>query len=290
MNAPVANPDAPAADGARAASPRTAARRSVALSWTASTDNVGVARYNVHRSTTAWLHAEHGEPRSRSRRGRATPTRASPPGPTTTASSPRTRRATSRRRRTRRARVSATRRRRPRPGTLTATGAIGRATLGWGAATDAGGVVRYNVHRSTTPGFTPGAGNRIAQPTGTSYTDTGVTPGTYYYKVTAEDAAGNIGPPSNEASATVTADTTPPTAPVRAHRAGDGQHGEPDLDRVDRQRRRPPLQRPPRDDGRLHAERGEPDRPAHRHELQPTAGLPRGATSTRSSPRTPPGT
>ena len=58
------------------------------------------------------------------------------------------------------------------PGTLTATGGLGQVSLSWGAATDNVGVVRYNVHRSTTPGFTPSAANRIAQPTGTSYTDT----------------------------------------------------------------------------------------------------------------------
>ena len=40
--------------------------------------------------------------------------------------------------------------------------------------TDNVGVVRYDVYRSTTAGFTPGAANRIAQPTGTSYTDSGL--------------------------------------------------------------------------------------------------------------------
>ena len=30
---------------------------------------------------------------------------------------------------------------------------------------DSIGVVRYNVHRSTTSGFTPSTANRIAQPT-----------------------------------------------------------------------------------------------------------------------------
>ena len=99
------------------------------------------------------------------------------------------------------------------PGALTATGGLAQATLTWGAASDNIGVTRYNVHRSTTSGFTPSTANRIAQPTGTSYTDTGLTPGTYFYKVTAEDAAGNTGPASNEASAVATADTTPPTAP-----------------------------------------------------------------------------
>jgi len=106
------------------------------------------------------------------------------------------------------------------PGTLTATGGLGQVSLSWGAATDNTGVAKYDVYRSTTSGFTPSAGNRIAQPTGTSYTDSGVTAGTYYYKVTAEDAAGNVGPPGNEASGTATTDTTPPTTPTNLNATG----------------------------------------------------------------------
>ena len=102
------------------------------------------------------------------------------------------------------------------PTNLTATGALGRATLGWTAATDDIGVARYNVHRSTIAGFTPSAANRIAQPTGTSYVDTTAPAGTYFYKVTAEDAAGNVGPASNEASAVATADTTAPSVSITA--------------------------------------------------------------------------
>ncbi len=82
--------------------------------------------------------------------------------------------------------------------------------LGWNASTDTVGVTNYNLHRSTTPGFTPTTANRIAQPTGTSYTDPGLAPGTYYYRVTAQDAANNISTNSNEANATV-----PNTAPPR---------------------------------------------------------------------------
>ena len=100
------------------------------------------------------------------------------------------------------------------PGTLNATGSLGQAALTWGAATDNVIVARYNVYRSTTSGFTPSAANRVAQPTGTSYVDSGLAAGTYYYRVAAEDAAGNVGPAGNEASAAVTADTTPPTAPT----------------------------------------------------------------------------
>ncbi len=93
--------------------------------------------------------------------------------------------------------------------------------LSWGAATDNVGVTKYNVHRSTTSGFTPATGNRIAQPTGLSYTNTGLAAGTYYYRVTAEDGAGNVGPASNQASALVTAaDTTLPTVSITAPTAG----------------------------------------------------------------------
>ena len=99
------------------------------------------------------------------------------------------------------------------PGALTATGGLGQVSLGWAAATDNIGVVRYNVHRSTTSGFTPSTANRIAQPTATSYIDSGLASGTYYYKVVAEDASGNTGPASNEANAVASADTTPPSAP-----------------------------------------------------------------------------
>jgi hypothetical protein len=106
------------------------------------------------------------------------------------------------------------------PTGLTATGSVGTATLAWTAATDNKAVVNYNVHRSTTAGFVPAAVNRVAQPASTGYTDTGLAAGTYYYRVTAQDAAGNVGPASNEASAAVTADTTPPTVSMTAPAAG----------------------------------------------------------------------
>ena len=75
-------------------------------------------------------------------------------------------------------------------------------------------VQRYDVYRSTTPGFTPSAANRIAQPAGTSYTDSALATGTYYYRVQAEDLAGNLSTSSNEANASVTADISPPTTPT----------------------------------------------------------------------------
>ena len=106
------------------------------------------------------------------------------------------------------------------PSGLGATGGAGQASLSWTAATDNVGVVRYDVYRSTASGFTPSLANRVAQPTGTSYTDAGLAAGTYFYRVAAEDAAGNVGAPSNEANATVT--TAAPTGLVAAYGFDEG--------------------------------------------------------------------
>jgi hypothetical protein len=71
-----------------------------------------------------------------------------------------------------------------------------QATLSWTAATpsNCGAVVGYNIYRSTTAGFTPGAANRIAKGvSGTSYTDlTALANATgYYYIVRSVDILGN---------------------------------------------------------------------------------------------------
>jgi hypothetical protein len=94
------------------------------------------------------------------------------------------------------------------PGPLTGTGGAGTASLTWGPATDNVAVTGYDVHRSTTPGFTPSAATRVAQPTGTTYVEGGLAAGTYYYRVVARDAAGNTGPASNELPVTVTTPTS----------------------------------------------------------------------------------
>ncbi|MGO4534939.1 galactose oxidase-like domain-containing protein [Leifsonia sp. 2MCAF36] len=101
------------------------------------------------------------------------------------------------------------------PTAPTATGAIGSVTVGWTASTDNVGVTAYNVYRSTTAGFTASAANLVKQVGGTttSYTDAGLAPATYYYRIKAVDAAGNVSPPSGEVSATALADTTAPSAP-----------------------------------------------------------------------------
>ena len=97
------------------------------------------------------------------------------------------------------------------PTSVIADGAIGRASLTWTAATDNTGVTLYNVHRSPISGFAPETQNRVTQTTTTSFTDVSVLAGTYYYRVTAQDVAGNVSAASDEASAVVLADVTAPT-------------------------------------------------------------------------------
>ena len=82
------------------------------------------------------------------------------------------------------------------PTGLSATAGNAQVSLSWTAST---GATSYNVKRSTTNG---GPYSTVASPTGTSYTNTGLTNGTtYYYVVTAVNANGESGN-SNQASAT----------------------------------------------------------------------------------------
>jgi len=97
------------------------------------------------------------------------------------------------------------------PTELAAAPGEGTVALKWNAASDNLGVSGYNVHRSSTPGFVPSAANLVGRTAATSFTDTGIAAGTWYYEVTAEDAAGNVGPASNEATATVTSGPPPPS-------------------------------------------------------------------------------
>jgi chitodextrinase len=100
------------------------------------------------------------------------------------------------------------------PTNVTVDERIGAVSLSWTAATDGVGVTKYNIHRSTTSGFTPSAANKVGQSTDTTFLDNGLPSGTYYYRVTAEDAAGNVGPASAEAAATARPDTAPPSKPA----------------------------------------------------------------------------
>ncbi|WP_239014599.1 fibronectin type III domain-containing protein [Archangium violaceum] len=89
------------------------------------------------------------------------------------------------------------------PNTLKATAASsGQVNLTWGAATDDVGVTGYILFRDGTQvGLAPG--------TALAYQDGGLVPNTSYsYTVKAQDAAGNVGPASNVATATTLAAPT----------------------------------------------------------------------------------
>ncbi len=89
------------------------------------------------------------------------------------------------------------------PSNLSSTGTTSSATtLSWGASTGGSGTITYDIDRN---------GTQVATTTGTSYTDTGLSPATgYSYTVKATDTAG---------------DTSPPPTPSRSppwHPAADG--------------------------------------------------------------------
>jgi fibronectin type 3 domain-containing protein len=95
------------------------------------------------------------------------------------------------------------------PTTLTSTAGNAQVTLNWSAST---GATSYNVKRTAVSG---GAFTTIANVTGTSFTDSGLTNGTtYYYVVTAVNSAGESGN-SPIASATPAGSTTPSSLVVQ---------------------------------------------------------------------------
>ncbi len=88
----------------------------------------------------------------------------------------------------------------------------------WNASTDNVGVTGYLVERCQ--GANCATFTQVGSVAASPYNDTGLSPGTSYsYRVRATDAAGNLSPYSNVASATTQAppsDTQPPTAPSNA--------------------------------------------------------------------------
>ena len=99
------------------------------------------------------------------------------------------------------------------PSSLNATAISGgQINLGWTAATDNSGVAGYGLERCAGAGCSNFV--QVATPSGTSYSDIGLSPGTTYsYRVRATDLVGNAGPYSPVASATTVSDATPPAAP-----------------------------------------------------------------------------
>ena len=201
-------PTAPTALTATAAS-----ATQINLSWTASTDNVGVTGYRVERcsggscstftqiaspTTTTYSDSPLSPSTSYSYRVRATDAAGnlSSYSSTSTVSTPTDTTAPT------------------APTGLTATGPTAtQLSLSWTASTDNVGVTGYRVERCS--GASCSTFAQIATPTATSYTDSGLTPSTSYsYRVRATDAAGNLSGYSTTATASTTADTTAPTAPT----------------------------------------------------------------------------
>src|SRR5207245_5790753 len=97
------------------------------------------------------------------------------------------------------------------PSNLTASApSSSQINLGWTASTDNVGVTAYLVERCQGAGCATFA--QSATTSATLYNDTGLVANTSYsYRVRATDAAGNLSPYSNVASATTAAGTSPPT-------------------------------------------------------------------------------
>ena len=214
-SAPVTLADisAPTAPGAPVLSTWPSATHSVALSWAASSDDVGVASYTVTRNGmvvatgvtgTSTVDAAAADTTSYTYTVTAVDAAgnmsAASPGATLTTPdwTP------------------------PSAPTLAAAaGPPNEIDLTWTGATDNVAVTGFDVYRDGVP--TP-----IAQGvTATTWADTGLSGGsTHTYYVVARDAAGNASPPSNTASSTVgtaTVPVGPPTALVAAQLTSPGQ-------------------------------------------------------------------
>jgi hypothetical protein len=76
-------------------------------------------------------------------------------------------------------------------------------TLSWTASTDNVGVTGYSVFRGTAAGFTADASTKVADVTALTYADSGLAAGTYFYRVVAKDAAGNASAASDAAQVTL---------------------------------------------------------------------------------------
>ncbi|HYR14606.1 MAG TPA: fibronectin type III domain-containing protein, partial [Mycobacterium sp.] len=179
------------------------------LSWTASTDNVGVTSYVLKRNgvqiaaPTTTTFVDTGL--SAATTYTYTVAARDAAGNTSTAAS---------------ASVTLADTTAPsQPASFTAAPAGATAVnLSWGASTDNVGVTGYIVKRN---------GTQIATPTATSFADTGLTAATTYtYTVVARDAAGNQSTAAGASATTSTlADTTAPSQPGSFTAAAPGSTG-----------------------------------------------------------------
>ena len=196
VNATIADVTPPTAPGNLSATPISA--NSISLSWTASSDTVGVAAYDLYRDGS--VHApgltstsftdnglveaqtysyyviardDAGNSSNQSNTAVAATSDTTPPSAPT--------------------------------GLATGTVSSSVVELSWTGSSDNVGVSGYDVYRNSSL--------YTSNITGTSYNDTSITEGqSYSYYVIAKDAAGNSSGQSNTINATID-DTTPPTAP-----------------------------------------------------------------------------
>jgi chitodextrinase len=185
------------------------------LSWTASSDNVGVTNYLIERcqgagcsnytqiatsTTTSFQNPGLTANVTYSYRIRATDASSnqSPYSNTATATTP-----------------AADNQPPTAPSNLTAT-ANGAAEidLAWTAATDNVSIASYRIERCQGANCTTFNQQATTNGTTLTYNDTNLTPQTSYsYRLLATDPSANQSPYSNTATATTTPDTQPPTAP-----------------------------------------------------------------------------
>ncbi len=181
------------------------------LSWTASTDDVLVKGYEIHRSTTsgftpssATLIAFTDTAAFADAPGDGTwyyrVVAVDTSGNASTASAQATATLTDNQPPTTPTEVSASQVNQP-------------VALTWTPSSDDFGVALYRVYRSTSSSFAPSAATAVGTTTTAAYSETDVPFGTWYYRVVAEDAKGNQSPPS-AAAAVLVGDRTPPTSPT----------------------------------------------------------------------------
>ena len=115
------------------------------------------------------------------------------------------------------------------PSNLSASTSANTVTLTWTASTDNVAIAKYGVHRAAVAGFTPSPLTLMHETTAPGYDDAGVS-GTVYYKVVAQDQAGNVSAASNEVAVVLPPDTTAPAVSINAPADGSTVSGT--VDRV----------------------------------------------------------
>jgi fibronectin type 3 domain-containing protein len=192
----IADTTPPTAPGTPVAQPVSGSPQTMALSWSPSTDNIGVTGYNLYRNGTLLLAGVSGTSALDTTATDVTTytytvTALDAAGNVSASSPPCT--------------VTTPDWTPPSPPILTAAGGpANELDLSWSGASDNVGVTGYDVYRD-------GVSTPVATGvTGTSWADTGLAAGsTHSYVVVARDAAGNASAPSNSVSATVSSVSTP---------------------------------------------------------------------------------